>query len=91
MTSNTVVFTQADLLRILREAAGTDEGIDLEGRDVSDVPVNELGYDSLAVLEFGARTERIYAIKIPDSDLKNEMTPREIVAYVNACLAKAGA
>jgi act minimal PKS acyl carrier protein len=91
MTENAVVVSAADLLRILRQVAGSDEGIDLDGEDVSDVPLNELGYDSLAVLELAACTERVYAIRIPDSDLKNEMTPREVVAYVNARLAEARA
>jgi act minimal PKS acyl carrier protein len=91
MTENTVTFTRADLLRILREVAGTDDGVDLDRENVSDIPLTELGYDSLAVLEFAAHTERVYAIQIPEADVGEEMTPREIVAYVNARLAEARA
>ena len=91
MTANTMPFTEAEVLRILREVAGADEQVDTDGQDSSDVPLNELGYDSLALLELAARMERLYPIQIPDSDLKNEMTPREIVAYVNARRAEARA
>jgi minimal PKS acyl carrier protein len=91
MTETTVSFTEADLLRILREAAGVDEQVDLDNRDVSDIPLKELGYDSLAVLEFAARAERAYDIGIPDSDLEIEMTPRQIVAYINGRLTESGA
>jgi act minimal PKS acyl carrier protein len=89
MTENAGSFTEADLLRILREVAGADEGVDLDGQDVSDTSLKKLGYDSLALLEFAARAERAYAIKIPDDDLEDEMTPRQIVAYVNARRAEA--
>jgi len=91
VTANTMPFTEAEVLRILREVAGADEQVDTDGQDSSDVPLNELGYDSLALLELAARMERLYPIQIPDSDLKNEMTPREIVAYVNARRAEARA
>jgi minimal PKS acyl carrier protein len=84
MTENTGAFTEGDLLRILRDVAGADERASLDGRDVADVPVSDLGYDSLAILELAARTERAYGIQIPESDLENGMTPRQIVAYVNA-------
>jgi act minimal PKS acyl carrier protein len=84
MTENAGSFTETDLFRILREVAGADEGVDLDGPGVSDTSLKKLGYDSLALLELAARAERAYAIKIPDNDLEDEMTPREIVAYVNA-------
>ena len=84
MTADTVPFTAADVLRILREVAGADERLGPEGQDSGDVPLNELGYDSLALLELAARIEKLYPVQIPDSDLKDEMTPRQIVAYVNA-------
>jgi act minimal PKS acyl carrier protein len=91
MTENAGPFTETDLLRILREVAGADEKVDLDGQGTSDISLKKLGYDSLALLELAARAERAYAIQIPDNDLEDEMTPREIVAYVNARRAEARA
>jgi len=91
MTETSLGFTETDFFRILREAAGVDEQVDLAGQDVTDIPLKELGYDSLAVLEFAARAERAYDIAIPDSDLENEMSPGQIVAYINRRLTEPGA
>ena len=40
-------FTLEDLKRVLREAAGEDESVDLDG-GIMDTEFGELGYDSLA-------------------------------------------
>jgi act minimal PKS acyl carrier protein len=75
-------FTVKDLTRILREGAGADESVDLDG-DINDTPFEDLGYESLALLETAARIGREYGIELEDSDITDLETPRELVAAVN--------
>ena len=56
-TTTTTTVTLADLTRMLRESAGEEEGIDLDG-DVLDTPFLELGYDSLALLQVIGEIQR---------------------------------
>jgi len=74
------------LKRILREAAGEDESIDLEG-DILNLDFQALGYDSLALLETGGRIEREYAIQLDDTTITEAETPRALLAAVNDRLA----
>jgi minimal PKS acyl carrier protein len=82
---STPQFTIADLKRILRECAGADENVDLDG-DIADVRFDELGYESLALLETSGRIEREYGIKLDDSTVTDAATPRALVELVNAHL-----
>jgi minimal PKS acyl carrier protein len=82
-------FTIDQLRRILREGAGAEEGVDLDG-DILDTGFEELGYDSLALLETGGRIEREYGIRLGDAVLTGAVTPRALLDAVNAHLASAG-
>ncbi|MEV7525574.1 acyl carrier protein [Streptomyces sp. NPDC091371] len=75
-------FTVENLKRILREGAGADEGVDLDG-DILDTDFEELGYESLALLETGGRIEREYGISLDDDIFVDNRTPRSLVAAVN--------
>ncbi|WP_285735187.1 acyl carrier protein [Nocardiopsis sp. ATB16-24] len=79
-------FTLTDLRRILREAAGEDESVDLDG-DILDVEFEELGYESLALLEAGSRIEREFNIRLDDETLTESMTPGSLIKVINAQLA----
>jgi act minimal PKS acyl carrier protein len=79
-------FTLDDLRRILREGAGTDDSIDLDG-DIADAEFTALGYDSLALLETGTRIEREYDIRLGDAAMTDAVTPGELITIVNAALA----
>jgi act minimal PKS acyl carrier protein len=83
-------FTVDDLRRILREAAGADEGVDLDG-DILDVDFPSLGYDSLAVLESGSRIEREFGVRLDDGTLTDAGTPRALIEAVNSVLVSSGA
>jgi act minimal PKS acyl carrier protein len=74
-----------DLRGILRRAAGEDEDIDIDG-DILNVTFEELGYDSLALLEACGLIEREYGIELEDSMLTEATTPRALLAVVNAQL-----
>ena len=79
---STQQFTIDDLKRVLRECAGADEGVDLDG-DILDVEFEDLGYESLALLETGGRIERDYGIRLDESALTDATTPRALVDLVN--------
>ncbi|MGW2373624.1 MULTISPECIES: acyl carrier protein [Kitasatospora] len=81
-------LTIDDLRRILREAAGQQEGVDLDG-DILDLAFDELGYDSLALLETGSRIEQIFGIRLDDNTLSDSPGPRALIAAVNEQLAAA--
>ncbi|MFF7978889.1 acyl carrier protein [Streptomyces sp. NPDC007901] len=79
-------FTLDDLRRILLESAGSEEGVDLYG-DIEDSEFEELGYESLALLETGGRIEREFGISLDDVNLSDITTPRALVAAVNELLS----
>ncbi|HEV2636020.1 MAG TPA: acyl carrier protein [Actinocrinis sp.] len=83
-------FTIDDLRRILREAAGVDEGVDLDG-DILDLEFTSLGYDSVAVLESGSRIEREFGVSLDDDLLNESRTPRILIEVVNDLLAPSSA
>ncbi|MFI2778853.1 acyl carrier protein [Streptomyces sp. ALB3] len=78
-------FTIEDLKRILLEGAGADEGVDLNG-DILDTDFEELGYESLALLETGGRIEREYGIALDDDVFTDNHTPRALIEAINASL-----
>lgn len=79
-------FTLDDLRRILIDAAGDDESYNLDG-DILDTDFEELGYESLALLETGGRIEREYGISLDEEVLSIANTPRLLIDTVNGGLA----
>jgi act minimal PKS acyl carrier protein len=85
-----MTFTIDDLKQVLRAAAGEGEGVDLD-TDILDLPFDELGYDSLALLETSGRIGREHGIELPDSTVTEARTPRALLAAINQQLASAPA
>ncbi|MGW2509259.1 acyl carrier protein [Streptomyces scopuliridis] len=83
-------FTIDDLKSILREGAGADEGVDLDG-DILDAEFDALGYESLAMLETAGRIEREYGISLDEEIFADARTPRALIALVNEQLPAAQA
>ncbi|WP_141579100.1 acyl carrier protein [Actinomadura sp. WMMA1423] len=79
-------FTITDLRRILYEAAGESEGVDLDATAL-DSDFVELGYESLALLETGSRIEREFGIELDEAALFETSTPRTLIEAVNARLS----
>lgn len=75
-------FTLDDLLGILR-ASGGDMDPGYADTDVTDVPLADLGYDSLAVLDAIGRVRRQFGVTVPDDVATELRTPREMVQYVS--------
>ncbi|MFC9454132.1 acyl carrier protein [Streptomyces sp. NPDC056983] len=86
MSTHSTAFSLDDLRRVLREAAGADEGVDLDG-DIIDADFEALGYESLALLETGGRIEREWGITLDDDTLAEARTPGALVDAVNARLS----
>ncbi|MER5704764.1 acyl carrier protein [Micromonospora sp. NPDC002296] len=74
-------MTIDDLRRILAECAGEDESVDLGG-DILDTPFNDLGYDSLALMETASRINHEYGVKIADEEIATAETPRALLDMV---------
>ncbi|MFD0773263.1 acyl carrier protein [Streptomonospora algeriensis] len=83
-------FSLEDLKSIMTAAVEVDEDVDLDG-DIADTPFDELGYDSLAVMEVAARIQQATGVRIGDEAAENLPTPAEMVAYVHNRLAVAEA
>ena len=75
-------FTIDDLKRLMRECAGADETVNLDD-EIGDRSFDELGYDSLALLETASRVERAFGVSLPDDVLGGVDTPSAFVAFVN--------
>lgn len=71
-----------DLRRLLRESAGIASAADLDG-DISDACFEDLGYDSIAIMEVAARITREYRLTIDDEALFKANTPRLLLGLVN--------
>lgn len=82
------LFTLDILKQVLLEGAGAADGVGLDG-DILDTSFQDIGYDSLALLETSGRIEREYGIALDDSALADAHTPRQLIDIVNAQLAGA--
>ena len=76
----------SDLVRLLRENAGVDEGVDLDG-DILDTAFYELGYDSLALLQLVGVIRREFGVDLDDDAVSAE-TPREFLDLANLDLTR---
>jgi act minimal PKS acyl carrier protein len=70
-----------DLHGILIACAGGDQ----EGMDgsIADVSFDELGYDSLALIETAAVLKRDHGVYIPDAEISEVSTPSELLDIIN--------
>ncbi|MEV6954722.1 phosphopantetheine-binding protein [Streptomyces sp. NPDC051183] len=83
-------FTLEDLKRIIIDAAGVAEGVDLEG-DILDTTFATLQYESLALLEAGSLIEREYDISLDEEAVDDTLTPRALIDVVNALIDSSSA
>jgi acyl carrier protein len=74
-----------DTLHTIRSLAAAQFGGDADAIDV-DVPVNQLGIDSLGLLEFLFELEDKFAVSIPPESLHGVPTLREVAAVVDGRL-----
>ena len=77
-------FTVTDLRRLLRKAAGEEMGSDAT---ILDATFENLGFESLALLETSALIQREFGVRLDESALDETLTPRGLIDSVNAKLA----
>ncbi|MFL6141122.1 MAG: acyl carrier protein [Labedaea sp.] len=82
-------FTLSQLLEVMRSCAGVEDGVEIDASK-ADVEFEELGYDSLAVLEIAAQVQRQYGVPMPDECVEHMHTPSEAVNFILEQFEKAG-
>jgi act minimal PKS acyl carrier protein len=70
-----------DVLRAIMRSCGVEDEIDLDG-DIMDVDVEDLGYDSLAMIYMAAVIKDQTTVSMDDM-LEDLRTPRAILEFVN--------
>ncbi|MDT0306494.1 acyl carrier protein [Streptomyces sp. DSM 44917] len=76
-----------DLRRLLVECAGSDATLP-PGADIADTPFEDLGYDSLALMETAARIKQEFGIVIEDEALAEAETPRALLDALASAAAR---
>jgi act minimal PKS acyl carrier protein len=77
-------ITLRDLEELMRQYVWDGDWRSFE--NAPDQPFEELGYDSLSLLETHSRIKRDYGVPISEDDLRHVGTPRELVEFVNSRL-----
>ncbi|WP_280266628.1 acyl carrier protein [Nocardia wallacei] len=83
------IMTIDELRRILVACAGGDEDAPELAGDFSAVEFEELGYDSLALIETASRIQHDFGVTVPEEQLIELKTPQELIDIVNNRLAGA--
>ncbi|MFD7709344.1 acyl carrier protein [Streptomyces sp. NPDC059786] len=81
-------MTLDDLRGTLIACAGEEESAALNG-DILDMTFEDLGYDSLALMESASKIERDYGVALPEEAVADADTPRALLALVNSLTAAA--
>ncbi|CAM4108139.1 acyl carrier protein [Nocardia ninae] len=82
------IMTIDDLRRILIASAGEPDR-PVSDTEFADTLFEELGYESLALMESAARIEREFGVGVPDDRLIDLRTPGEFIALVNEAASDA--
>jgi minimal PKS acyl carrier protein len=75
-----------DLRGILITCAGGDD-TEAPHSDISDISFEDLGYDSLALIETATRLKLEHGVVIPDEQIIEVRTPKELLDLVNERIA----
>jgi act minimal PKS acyl carrier protein len=81
------LITLRDLEDIMRQYAWEGDWLSFE--QAPGQPFDELGFDSLALLETHSRIKRDYGVEISDDDFDRVKTPQDLVEFVNTRLKAA--
>jgi minimal PKS acyl carrier protein len=76
-----------DLHGILITCAGGGDDTEGPHSDISDIPFEDLGYDSLALIETATRLKLYHGVVIPDEQIVEVRTPKELLDLVNERIA----
>jgi minimal PKS acyl carrier protein len=70
-------LTLSGLLRIMDDCAGSADGPD-SAEELADRAFEELGYDSLAIMETAARLKQEFGVDVSDEELTSVTSAREL-------------
>jgi acyl carrier protein len=73
-----MIFTLENLRTLLR----VEDAVELTAANANN-ELEDLGYDSLAMLELSSQLMQQFGVRIPDTDLPLLRTPQQAVDYVN--------
>ena len=79
-------MTIEELRGILIACAGGDDG-DAPREDFADLAFDDLGYDSLALIETASRLKLDHGVVIPDDLITEVGTPAELLKLINDRIA----
>jgi act minimal PKS acyl carrier protein len=79
-------LTLDELLGILTAVAGQGDAL-VATPDVATLSLEDLGYDSLALLETAAHIEQEYGIDLPEDEITELETLQALLDLVNGSLA----
>jgi act minimal PKS acyl carrier protein len=76
-----------DELRAILVACAGGEDIEALSGDVSGVSFDELGYDSLALIETAAKLKLEHSVEITDEQITEVRSPGELLGLINDRIA----
>jgi act minimal PKS acyl carrier protein len=76
------MLTINNLLQVLAQCAGDVGDVDLTG-DVEHRSFEEIGYDSLALMETAARLKQDFGIELTDDEIGEAQTPSDLLKVIN--------
>lgn len=82
-------LTLAELVRVTRSRAGEAEDGVLNG-DILDVLFEQLGYDSVALLEVLSEINHEYGLDLSEQTVASLKTPRAVLDTVNRIISERG-
>jgi len=80
-----------NLTQEVKEMLAKLTGLDATDIGDNDDLINDLGIDSLKVIEIATQVERTYKVTVKDSDLMKLRKVNDAVAYLKELLEKKGA
>ncbi|MER6283731.1 MULTISPECIES: acyl carrier protein [Streptomyces] len=83
-------ITVDEIRRIIIASAGAPESASAEA-DFADTSFDELGYESLALMETASAIEREFGVSVPDELLFEARTPRDLAELVRSAKEAAAA
>ncbi|WP_410604782.1 acyl carrier protein [Amycolatopsis sp. lyj-90] len=81
----TTTFDMDDLRSLLRSCAGEPESVDLDS-DIATTTFEELGYDSIAIIELAACVKQNFGVAVSDTAAVNTNTSQDFVDHVRGLL-----
>ncbi|WUH94333.1 acyl carrier protein [Streptomyces sp. NBC_00433] len=85
-----MTITVTEIWRIIIASAGAPEA-GVGEVDFADISFDELGYESLALMETASAIEREFSVSVPDELLFEARTPRELAELVRSAKEAAAA